>query len=109
MIASGRNSPDISLPGVDVPVYIGGASEDYDGTSWSSPEFVALLAEANQLQAKKGFGWINPPLYRLFTASGYANFTDVTTGNNGAYSSLTGYDQVTGIGAPKGYAFAGKI
>jgi hypothetical protein len=30
----------------------------------------------------------------------------VTLGNNGAYSALSGYDQVTGIGAPDGFAFA---
>lgn len=109
VITSGRNSPDVSLPGVDVSIYVGGTDYDADGTSWSSPAFVALLAEASQLHGAKGFGYVNPAIYGLFTSGGYADFTDVKVGNNGYYSAKTGYDQVTGIGAPKGYAFAKGI
>jgi hypothetical protein len=105
-IASGRNSPDVSLPGVDVAIYVAGAIYDADGTSWSSPAFVALLAETAQVKAVKGLGFVNPTLYDLFAAHGYVDYHDVTLGNNGAYSALSGYDQVTGIGAPDGFAFA---
>ncbi len=109
VVTSGRNIPDISLPAIDVPIYISGTSVVGYGTSWSGPEMVALLSEANELHASTGFGWINPTMYGLFKSSSYADFTDVTSGNNGSYSALTGYDQVTGIGAPKGYAFAIEI
>jgi hypothetical protein len=33
----------------------------------------------------------------------------VTRGFNGFYKAKAGYDQVTGIGAPKGYAFASAL
>jgi hypothetical protein len=106
VIGSGRNSPDISLPGVDVAIYLGGGTVDADGTSWSSPAFVALLAEASQLHQATGFGYVNAAIYSTFASLGYSAFTDVTVGGNGAYAALPGYDQVTGIGTPKGYAFA---
>ena len=53
-----------------------------------------------------GFGYVDPAIYALFASLGYSDFNDVTVGNNGAYAAQTGYDRVTGIGAPKGYAFA---
>ena len=105
IVTSGRNSPDISLPGVGVAVYVTPGTGKYDGTSWSSPEFVAFLAEVNQLHNTR-VGWVNPTLYTVFKNTAYADFTDVTSGNNGAYSCTTGYDLVTGIGAPKGWALA---
>ncbi|HZW52794.1 MAG TPA: hypothetical protein VFF00_02105, partial [Candidatus Elarobacter sp.] len=80
------------------------------GTSWSSPAFVALLIETNQVHATK-LGWVNPTLYNLFKTTGYASyFTPCTSGTNGAYScSATQYNQVTGIGAPKGWALANAL
>ena len=110
MITSGRNQPDISLPFDPVAVYTGGAWGSYLGTSWSSPAFVALLIETNQVHATK-LGWVNPTLYNLFKTTGYASyFTPCTSGTNGAYScSATQYNQVTGIGAPKGWALANAL
>ncbi len=108
MVSTGRNDPDVSLPGVGVMVYANGSPMQVDGTSWSSPEFVALVAEANQLHGTP-LGFINPTLYSIFTQTGYTDFTDVTTGNNGAYNAGTGYDLVTGIGAPKGWALANAL
>ena len=108
MVSTGRNDPDVSLPGVGVMVYANGSQMQVDGTSWSSPEFVALMAEANQLHGSP-LGFVNPTLYSIFTKTGYTDFTDVTTGNNGAYNAGTGYDLVTGIGAPKGWALANAL
>jgi kumamolisin len=79
-----------------------------DGTSWSSPEFVAFMAEVNQLHSTH-FGFINPTLYSVFKSSGYTDYTDVTSGTNGAYNAVTGYDLVTGIGAPKGWTLANAL
>ena len=105
---AGRNNPDISLPGVGVMVYANGSQQQVDGTSWSSPEFCAFLAEVVQLHNTK-FGFFNPTLYNVFKNSGYTNFTDVTSGSNGAYTAVAGYDLVTGIGAPKGWALANAL
>ncbi len=106
VITSGRNSPDVALPGVGVVVYNSGALE-VDGTSWSCPQFTALIAEASELHGTK-FGYVLPQIYSIFGGN-YTNYTDVTSGSNGAYSAKAGYDQVTGIGAPKGWAWAQAI
>jgi kumamolisin len=110
MITSGRNQPDISLPFDPVAVYTGGAFGDYLGTSWSSPQFVALIITADELHATK-LGWLNPTLYSLFKTTGYATyFTPCASGTNGAYScSATQYNQAAGIGAPKGWALANAL
>jgi len=105
VLTSGRNTPDLSLPGVGAVVYLGTTVAGGDGTSWSSPQFAALLAEASELSGSR-WGFVNPAIYNVFRASAYTDFTDVTTGNNGYYAAKPGFDQVTGIGAPKGYAFA---
>lgn len=108
--SSGRNNPDISLPGVGVAVYASsqGGWMKVDGTSWSSPEFTALMAEVNQLRGTH-FGFVNPNLYTLFKNTGYTDYTDVTSGNNGGYTAVSGYDLVTGIGAPKGWSMANAL
>jgi kumamolisin len=105
VITSARNTPDVSLAGVYAVLYLGGTAYKGDGTSWASPQFAALLAEASELSGSR-WGFVNPAIYNIFRSSGYTDFTDVTTGNNGYYNAKTGYDQVTGIGAPKGTAFA---
>ncbi len=108
VITSGRNQPDISGPGVGVSVYTSGAFGEYDGTSWASPAIVALIAETNELHASN-VGFVNPSLYSVYTSAGYNAYTDCTSGNNGKYSCLTGYDQVSGIGAPKGWTLANDL
>ncbi len=106
----GRNNPDVSLPGVGVATYAAsqGGWVTLDGTSWSSPEFTAFMAEANQLHSTH-FGFVNPSIYSVFKSSGYSDYTDVTTGTNGAYTAKAGFDEVTGIGAPKGWALANAL
>ena len=79
-----------------------------DGTSWSSPEFTAYMSEVNQLHSTH-LGFVNPALYSIFQSSGYTDYTDVTSGTNGAYNAGTGFDLVTGIGAPKGWALANAL
>ena len=110
VISSGRNQPDVALPFDPVAVYTGGAWGEYLGTSWSSPAFVALIIETNQLHGSK-MGWVNPTLYSLFQSTGYNSYyTPCTSGSNGAYScNASQYNQVTGIGAPKGWALANAL
>jgi hypothetical protein len=65
----------------------------------------ALITETVEVHNGTRLGFANPAIYSLFKSTGYADFYDIVPpGNNGFY--ITGYDQVTGIGAPKGYAFA---
>ena len=109
VITSGRNQPDLSLPGVDVAVFANGVESGADGTSWSGPEITALVAETAQVNHGTRLGFANPAIYALFTATGYNDFYDITSGTNGAYTDKVGYDQVSGIGAPKGYAFALRL
>ncbi|MBD5633050.1 MAG: S53 family peptidase, partial [Candidatus Eremiobacteraeota bacterium] len=108
VITSGRNQPDISGPGVGVSVYTGGSFGEYDGTSWASPAIVAFIAEVNELHGTN-VGFVNPTLYSVYTSDGYNAYTDCTSGNNGKYSCKSGYDQVSGIGAPKGWALANDL
>jgi cell division septation protein DedD len=106
--SGGRNNPDISLPGVEVAVWDHGSEAEYDGTSWSCPQFTALMAEVNQVRGTH-YGFVNPNLYTLFKNTGYADYTDVTSGSNGAYTAVTGFDLVTGIGAPKAWSMANAL
>jgi hypothetical protein len=107
VITSGRNQPDISLPFDPVAVYTGGAWGQYLGTSWSSPQFVALITTANEAHASK-LGFVNTQMYSLFKSTGYGTyFMPCTSGSNGAYScNASQYNQAAGIGAPKGWALA---
>jgi Pro-kumamolisin, activation domain/Subtilase family len=109
VITSGRNSPDVSEPGVDVAVFAGGAAFSEDGTSWSSPIFCALLATGSQERNNARWGFVNPALYSLYTADGFNDYYDVTVGSNYSYSAQAGYDQVSGIGVPQGYTFIGNL
>jgi hypothetical protein len=110
VISGGRNQPDISLPFDPVSVYTGGAFGEYLGTSWSSPQSVAFIVEADQLHASK-LGWVNPTIYSLFKSTGYSTYyTPCTSGSNGAYTcSATQYNDAAGIGAPKGWALANAL
>jgi subtilase family serine protease len=77
------------------------------GTSCSSPQFAGIVALADQV-AGHGLGQINPTLYNIASspADYAADFYDVTTGNNQADPTVTGYpatpgwDPVTGLGTP---------
>jgi subtilase family serine protease len=102
----------ISLPPDGQSGLICGASPcstgwyDIGGASLSCPQFAGLVAIAEQINGG-GLGLINPALYEIGAdATRYANdFFDVTTGNNTTssipgYPATTGWDPVTGLGAP---------
>ena len=72
----------------------------FGGTSWSAPVwagFCALMNEARLKAGKPALGFLNPLIYPLM---GTPAFRDVTSGSNGAFHCNSGYDRVTGIGAP---------
>jgi len=110
-----RNVPDIALPSVNVAVYESGSWQEGVGTSWSAPEFAAMMAEINQYCGfSQGSGIGNAAtLYTAFAAAS-SDFIDVTSGSNQYngnapapyYSAGTGYDNTTGLGLPIGISIA---
>ncbi len=92
------------IPDVSAVAYTGSASDDLGpfvyqggtayiggGTSLSSPVWAGLCALINQAQANANLapvGFLNPKLY---AAAGSSCFTDITSGNNGAYNAGPGY------------------
>jgi kumamolisin len=100
-----RNVPDVALPASFTDTFFLGKWVALQGTSWSSPAYVALQVEINEAKGSR-FGWVNNNIYSVFASSAYTDFYDVTSGNNGQYKAKTGYDNVTGIGSPKGETLA---
>jgi subtilase family serine protease len=112
-IGSMRGVPDVAFQASSRTgplVYATGGSAGgwfiVGGTSCSSPQFAGLVAIADQM-AGHSLGQINPTLYQLASGQNYGTyFYDVTTGNNQADPSVTGYnatkgwDPVTGLGTP---------
>lgn len=96
-----RNSPDIALnadPNNGIYYIVGGSLYIFGGTSCSAPIFAGFLAATNT----KIF--INPLIYSNRTL-----FYDISSGNNGAYKSIIGYDNCTGCGSLNGTLFTPKI
>jgi kumamolisin len=80
-------------------VMLNGQVQQFGGTSWSAPIWAGFCALINEARAKKGkapLPFINPLIYPLRTTC----FRDITTGNNGAYHGVSGFDLVTGLGVP---------
>jgi kumamolisin len=98
-----RLVPDVSLtadPNYGGMVVLNGSAMAYGGTSWSAPAwagFCALINEARLTAGKPALPFLNPLLYKL---QGAPCFRDITSGSNGAYEAVKGYDMVTGLGVP---------
>ncbi len=114
---SGRNVPDIAFPadpntGTAFYFGSGGASPKWQGplggTSWACPIYSALQTEINQRQNARA-GFVDPRIYSAFASNGYNAFHDITSGSNGAFAAHAGFDNVTGIGSPKGYFLSGTL
>jgi hypothetical protein len=85
------------------------------GTSAATPLWAGVAALANQKLAASGnppLGFANPALYAIAksSATSYAAFNDVTSGNNvlsgnatspTSYQAVAGYDLATGLGTPR--------
>jgi kumamolisin len=101
----GRGVPDFAGnadPQTGYQVYVDSQSVVFGGTSAVAPLWAGLIALLNQ-QRGKPVGYLNPILcqnsQRLSQASA---LRDVTSGNNGAYSSGPGWDPCSGVGTPDG-------
>jgi kumamolisin len=106
--ASRRCVPDVaalaagSLPNGNLGAFIlvNGAAKAVLGTSISCPVWAGIAAEINQARATAGLGSAGLLGPRIYPLVGTAAFTDITSGNNGAYSAGPGYDLCTGLGTP---------
>ena len=103
-----RNSPDVAAEANtdNYICYDGTCEGGWGGTSFAAPRWAAYLALVNQQSVANGMstlGFINSTIYSIGLSSSYrSNFHDITSGNNGTYSTEPGYDLVTGWGSPNG-------
>lgn len=109
-----RNYPDVALLAQNAEIFTGGSlTNGWQGTSFAAPLWAGFTALANQLSIQNGaglLGFLNPTLYDIaLTINDTGNsdlydvcFNDIQDGvNNGGFTSVRGYDLVTGLGSPK--------
>jgi kumamolisin len=100
----GRGVPDVAGPAADNMLYYNGQVEQLGGTSFATPFWGGLIAEYDALRGTS-FGFVTPRLYALAAeeeaAGGIRAFSDITAGANCLNSAATGWDLVTGWGAPQ--------
>ncbi len=103
-----RNIPDVAAEANtnQWSCYDAGCSDGNGGTSYAAPQWAGLVAMANEQAVSAGgttLGFLNPKIYHIGVGSAYdTNFHDITSGSNGQYSAVTGFDLVTGWGSPIG-------
>ncbi|HTW95574.1 MAG TPA: hypothetical protein VMD30_12305, partial [Tepidisphaeraceae bacterium] len=121
-VLGNRVVPDVAFladPDTGVNVYTASANplgdtgwEEIGGTSLASPMFAATVSLANQLRTESGIGLIggnlNQDIYNLGYEDQDSFFNDITTGSNG-FPALTGFDEATGWGSPKGETFVDAL
>ncbi|HEU5381827.1 MAG TPA: S53 family peptidase [Ktedonobacteraceae bacterium] len=107
-----RGIPDVAAnanPSTAMAIYFRGEWLQVGGTSAATPTWAAIIAVANQM-AGHPLGFINPGLYKIATSDKAAqDFRDIIGGDNSfaesgvsvqGYTAITGWDAVTGCGAP---------
>jgi len=109
-----RNGPDVSA-NANYTFYVCAdqttcTANTYGGTSFAAPMwagFVALINQQRVASGKARIGNFNATVYPenesggALTSTYATDFHDITSGSNGTYSSVTGFDLVTGWGSPK--------
>jgi kumamolisin len=101
----GRGVPDVAGdadPTTGYVTLVDGQSGVIGGTSAVAPLWAGLIALINE-SIGKPVGFLNPLLYQ---ANEMADFHEVTSGSNGAYSAHAGWNACTGLGSPKGLEIA---
>jgi kumamolisin len=105
----GRGVPDVSGdadPTTGYVTLVDGQPDVIGGTSAVAPLWAGLIALINE-SIGKPVGFVNPLLYQNASTAG--DFTDITSGNNGAYSAGPGWDACTGLGSPIGTNVAAAL
>ncbi|MBV8809674.1 MAG: S8/S53 family peptidase [Acidobacteriaceae bacterium] len=110
-----RNSPDVAAEANtdNYICYDGTCAGGWGGTSFAAPRWAGYLALVNQQSVANGkgsLGFINPAIYTIGLGSSYgADFHDILSGSNGTYSTVKGFDLVTGWGSPNGTALINAL
>jgi kumamolisin len=94
-----RGVPDVAGnadPDTGYNLEVNGSAIVLGGTSAVAPLWAGLIALINQ-QLGRSVGLVNVDLYQ-----GSDVTADITAGNNGYYAATSGWDPVTGLGAPNG-------
>ncbi|MGZ4507223.1 MAG: S53 family peptidase [Blastococcus sp.] len=94
-----RGVPDVAGdadPVTGYPVRVDGQNFVIGGTSAVAPLMSGLTLRLNQI-AGRSVGDFNALAY-----ADAGNFSDVTVGNNGAFTAAPGWDPTTGLGSPIG-------
>jgi kumamolisin len=96
-----RAVPDVSMIAESIAFEISGHMNfDYDGTSFAAPMWSGIIALAAQ-KAGHDFGNIRPDIYQIAQGGkAQQDFYSITVGGNGHYTATSGYNPVTGWGAP---------
>jgi len=100
-----RNYPDVAAESNtnQYSCYDGSCGGGNGGTSYAAPQWAGLTAMANQKEVSQGkstLGFLNPSIYEIGIGSQYsAFFHDITSGSNGGFNAVKGYDLVTGWGS----------
>jgi len=103
-----RNYPDVAAEANtnQYSCYDNSCGGGNGGTSFAAPQWASLTALANEQEVSQGkstLGFLNTRLYEIGIGKDYKGvFHDITSGSNGGYSAVTGYDLVTGWGSPVG-------
>ena len=98
----GRGVPDVAGAADVSPgfrIYVDGGFQTLGGTSGVAPLWAGLIARINQALGHD-VGFLNALIYAR--QAGLGGFHDITSGNNGAYSAVPGWDACTGFGSPDG-------
>ncbi len=107
-----RNAPDVAAEANCDNYYCANgacsasSNDALGGTSLAAPTWAGYIALANQQSASAGkssMGFLNPILYQIGVGpQSSTDFHDITSGDNGLYFAVAGYDLVTGWGSPNG-------
>lgn len=95
-----RGVPDISFdadPNSGSKIIVNGALAQYGGTSLSAPLFAGFWARIMSASTKT-LGFPDPSIYKYGGANA-GLFHDVTTGSNGGFTAVAGWDYATGWGS----------
>jgi subtilase family serine protease len=105
-----RNIPDVSAEANtnQWSCFDGSCFSGNGGTSYAAPQWAGLTAMANEQELNNGgttLGFLNSKLYRIGVSKIFdTDYHDITSGSNGKYTAVTGFDLVTGWGSPQGPA-----
>jgi len=104
-----RDVPDVAAE-ANFDFYVcynqSGCEGGWGGTSFAAPMWAGYMALVNQQAIANGnppVGLLTPSIYNIGVGSDYGtDFHDITSGDNGYYPAVKGYDLVTGWGSPNG-------